>query len=583
MPQDAPETRDVVVDLAREVADLRARVCALERAVNPAAPASASDQLAATVAAVPAPTPAVAPALASGRPAASNLSAAVGRTLVALGGAFFLRSLTDSGTLPPLFGIAGGLLYGAAWLALADRAARQGRRLAASLHLLVSLLIVGPLLAETTVRLKLLAPAAAAVLLALLGLAQTHVAVRHGFRWFAALAATLTAALLAVLPVASGDLLPFVLALLAANAWLETAPWGERGLSLRWPFALAADLALGIVFLLALRPAGMPEGYVPLARGTAALLGLTLAALHLASAAARSLRGHHLLGGFEVVQGTLALAIGWTGALRATDEIGAALVGLAGLGLAAANYFIAFAVVERHAGHDRNFYAYATFGAVLALAGSHVLLSGAAQTAALAAFACASAALGVRFDRSTLRAHAALFFAATAAASGLPRAVAAGLTGRPDEPLQLGVALALAAGALCAYALARDGAVDGVRRMPLAVTEALLAIAGTGLVARALASLAPGDPGLGAAAATAAIALCALLLAAAAGRSGRPELRGLAIAWLVAGGVKLLVQDLPRGRPLTLFVAFACFGGALIVLPRLLSDGGGQAETDGAS
>jgi hypothetical protein len=33
--------------------------------------------------------------------------------------------------------------------------------------------------------------------------------------------------------------------------------------------------------------------------------------------------------------------------------------------------------------------------------------------------------------------------------------------------------------------------------------------------------------------------------------------------------VKLLLQDVPQGRPLTLTLAFACFGAALLVAPRL--------------
>jgi hypothetical protein len=33
--------------------------------------------------------------------------------------------------------------------------------------------------------------------------------------------------------------------------------------------------------------------------------------------------------------------------------------------------------------------------------------------------------------------------------------------------------------------------------------------------------------------------------------------------------IKLLAEDLPRGRPSTLFVALAVYGAALILAPRL--------------
>jgi hypothetical protein len=38
---------------------------------------------------------------------------------------------------------------------------------------------------------------------------------------------------------------------------------------------------------------------------------------------------------------------------------------------------------------------------------------------------------------------------------------------------------------------------------------------------------------------------------------------------LAIAGVKMVLEDLPRSRPATLFLAFALYGGALIVVPRL--------------
>jgi hypothetical protein len=39
---------------------------------------------------------------------------------------------------------------------------------------------------------------------------------------------------------------------------------------------------------------------------------------------------------------------------------------------------------------------------------------------------------------------------------------------------------------------------------------------------------------------------------------------------LVAVGVKLLFEDFPNGRPVTLFMALALVGGALILVSKLL-------------
>jgi hypothetical protein len=85
-----------------------------------------------------------------------------------------------------------------------------------------------------------------------------------------------------------------------------------------------------------------------------------------------------------------------------------------------------------------------------------------------------------------------------------------------------------------------------------------------------------GAPGAGADAGTVAtvrtavLALGALALAAM-GRTGAwMEARWLAWPVLAVTGVKILVEDLKWGRPATWVLAFALYGAALIVLPRLL-------------
>jgi len=91
------------------------------------------------------------------------------------------------------------------------------------------------------------------------------------------------------------------------------------------------------------------------------------------------------------------------------------------------------------------------------------------------------------------------------------------------------------------------------------------------LVAPALSS----TPGLGAGAGIVATARTSILAAAAlalawAGRQDRFREAGwLLYPVLVAGGLKLLLEDLPQSKPATLFLALALYGGALIAAPRL--------------
>jgi hypothetical protein len=93
-----------------------------------------------------------------------------------------------------------------------------------------------------------------------------------------------------------------------------------------------------------------------------------------------------------------------------------------------------------------------------------------------------------------------------------------------------------------------------------------------GVIALAL----PGAPGRAADAGVIATVRTSVLAAAAlalawTGRSERfRESSWLLYPVLAAGGLKLLVEDLPRSRPATLFIALALYGGALIVAPRLV-------------
>jgi hypothetical protein len=65
-----------------------------------------------------------------------------------------------------------------------------------------------------------------------------------------------------------------------------------------------------------------------------------------------------------------------------------------------------------------------------------------------------------------------------------------------------------------------------------------------------------------------------LLLAFLGGRGLFPEGRWLTYVVLIVGGLKLLVEDFPQGRPATLVLSLAVYGAALIVAPRWVRRGG---------
>jgi hypothetical protein len=61
---------------------------------------------------------------------------------------------------------------------------------------------------------------------------------------------------------------------------------------------------------------------------------------------------------------------------------------------------------------------------------------------------------------------------------------------------------------------------------------------------------------------------CALVCMPA--RLSRREYAWVAYAFLAMIALKVVVEDLPQGRPGTLFAAFAAYGAALIAIPRLV-------------
>ncbi|HEY3359041.1 MAG TPA: hypothetical protein VGQ83_37670, partial [Polyangia bacterium] len=85
------------------------------------------------------------------------------------------------------------------------------------------------------------------------------------------------------------------------------------------------------------------------------------------------------------------------------------------------------------------------------------------------------------------------------------------------------------------------------------------------------------DAGALAAVRTAALVAVALLCAGLGHGRRRLELVWATYVALGAAALKILVQDVPNGRPATLFLALGLFGGALIVAPRLVRRRAGEA------
>jgi hypothetical protein len=254
------------------------------------------------------------------------------------------------------------------------------------------------------------------------------------------------------------------------------------------------------------------------------------------------------------------------------------ITGGLGLLLAAACYAAAFRLVPREA--RRKLLLASTLALAFALGGSGLLLPPAARAVAWAALAPLLGWQALRRRRVTLGLHGASYALAAAAASGLLTAAAYAFVAPPATPwppLRPAAFLALAAAAvLGALPLPRPAPFwEPYRALTraLQLTVLVWGAAGTALhlVVPAVAGAAgPGcDPALLAMVRTAALSAVALLLGWISRRERFREARWLVYPTLLLAVLKLPFEDLPHGRPATLFVALALCGLAFIAAPRL--------------
>jgi hypothetical protein len=571
---------DRVATLEQQVRDLSATVLALERrlAALESRPATAEGDRVPDTASAKA---------AAGTEAAlrSDLTlitvlTLVGRTCLVLGGAYLLRALTDTGTLPRVGGTVLGVGYAVAWLGLAYRLDATGRRLVAPFYGVATALIAFPILYEATVYRNLLTPAGAALAMAgVTALAFVVAGVRRiqALAWIITLAGLVTAILLfaAMGPATSFG---FYLAFLGVcTLWLGySLDW----IWLRWPVAFVADVC---VLLLVGSVVGPWHTSDPVAVMS---LQLVMFAAYLISIAARTLWRSRDVVPFEVVQTVALLGVAFGGAVYIMESTGAGAtsLGLASLVFGAGSYGVAFAFVNWREGRWKNFTFYTSLAVVFTLAGVGLTAGADTQAIAWAGLAVVAAVLGYRYSAIAIGSHAAVYLVAAAVASGLLGAITDAFTASADHAwvgLSLPAWLVLAATAVCAAipVTTRGQSSGRYLRIPkVVVVVMLLAGVGAAVITYSIPMLsgrpaASGDPAVAAAIRSVVVGAAVLLLAFAGGRGLFPEGRWLMYVVLILGGIKLLVEDFPSGRPATLVFSMAVYGAALILAPRWVRRG----------
>ncbi|HET7753492.1 MAG TPA: hypothetical protein VFK85_06255 [Anaeromyxobacteraceae bacterium] len=503
--------------------------------------------------------------------------ALVGRTLLVLAGAFLLRALTESGAVPVWLGVTLGFAYAGTWIVMAYRVGRdEALRPSAGLHGVAAMMIGFPLLVEAATRFALLTPVLAAVVLTGLCGVALAVATRRDnepLAVFITFGALPTAVALAMMTGHLAPVIVFLVLLGVATLWLGyVLDWPHS----RWPVAVVVDVMLVMMALRVVRGSGVERP------GAALAVLILFMALYLASIAVRTLVLNRQVVAFEIAQTTALVAVGLGGAsyVAAAADSGAAALGIASIVLGIAAYAVAFTFVERRQRITANFYFYTSVAIVFVLGGTTFLLPRGALPFAWAALAVLVGVLSRSYRRLTLAAHAAVYAVCGALASGLPRQAAEATLESSDiawstatlESIVLVAAMGITAWLTGSPATASRTRVE---RVPRLLLVAALAVASASIVIGWLVPVAAGVPGVNASAGAVATVRTAVLvggvlLLAWIGRSDSwLEARWLAYPALVAIGLKMVLEDLPRSRPATLFLAFGLYGIALILVPRL--------------
>ncbi len=553
-------------DLVLQVQDLQQRVSKLEERLGPA---EATPK--AAVAAPPLP-----PTLFDLPP---NPVPVLGRMVLAIAGAYILRALTDWQVLPAAAGVAAGLVYAMVWLWVAARAPAKAK-FAAAVSCSTSMLIMAPLVWEATGRLNVMSPATSSAVLTAFALVALVLGSRTQHRIIGTIAGASSIVMAIVLLLVRDDIVPFTVALLFIAAATEFAAQRDLRPGSRAFAALAADVTVLLFSYLMSSPRGMPESWIPASLRTVLIVQLLLVLIYVGTAVTESVLRHKTLAFAEVAQTATALLIGIGGAVWVFKDHRAVMLslGIAALLGGMAFYGVSFLLLERD--NKWNFRALSTFGLLLVVAGIFLPFSRSEFwifSCACAVGCCWAARL---FALPTLGLHGAVYLLLGSAASSAttePLAALFALRAGPGEWLASVGVLVVAALSWAAIAGIPHTA-TGHRRNQISslalaahvawITAGLTVYAFQALWRRGFDGVTGGVPAdtLG----TVVLTGLSLSLAWLGTHWRRSELVWLLYGLMALCAYKLATRDFMNEHNLALVISLLCYGGALIVLPRLL-------------
>ena len=559
-------------DLPGVVEQLIARVEALERRVN----ALERKPAAATFPAEPRPAAAQAegpPRRTPANVAVESVSAfsVLGRAMLGIAGAYLLRAAAQSGLVSSAAAAALGIPYAIAWMVFAVRT-RAGAWFPATVYSATSGLILAPMLWELVFRFQILAPAAAAAVVAVYVSSGIVLAWRRNLTPVLWVANTTSVLIALSLQLATRSSLPSIAVLLLMLALAAFAESRNRAAGVRALNALAAAAAIWAAIYVYVNPPASRPDYPLFPPAVLMVPAFGFLVLCLGSVVHNTMVRGQRISALDIiltVMGFLLAAV----ALGAFGPPSALLYfGVLCLALAAAGYGAVYLIFDRSPA-PRNYRVFSIWSAALLLAGCTMALPDVAQAPCFGLAAVGASALGARFSRLALLLHGAVFLAAAAAISGLAAYIFHALAGAfPPAPSgSIYFAFLLVIG--CYAALPRSAQASW-QEQTLQFFTALIAICTAAafmvhaFMALTALRIQPGPHHL---AFFRTISVCAatLALAYAGARLDRAELTRIANVALVLMAVKLIAEDLRQGHLAYIAASIFFFALTLIAVPRL--------------
>jgi hypothetical protein len=558
-----------VEQLSERVRELERRVAALEGQPEIEIPAPAASE-----SAQPKTRPSETWQGFPGRSVPAGALPTFGKAVLAIAGAYLLRAVAESGTVPQLPVLVAAILYAGMWLVWAFRT-HAANRFASFTYAVTAAMILSPLLWESTVRFQILRPTfTAAVLVAfvVLALALAWRQSLQAIPWVATLAAVATALALII---ATRDLVPFTVGLLAVALAAEVIVCLGNWLSVRAVPAIAADFAVWLLVYLMTSPEGAPPDYRPIGATTITVLCLALLAIYGGSIGLRSFGLRHRLTIFEITQGVVVFVLAAFGILRASPGSAAAL-GVFFLLAAALCYWGALSWFTADA-QTRNRRVCATYAVALLLAGSLLLFPPGFQSPFLCLAAVTAAYLYIRTGKLSLGMHVSIYLAAAAILSGLLYLVGNALAGTVPRALDASAWVVAVSAGLC-YAIGSRSSTDRWKPRLLWIVPCVLVAGAVAALAVMLSVRLGSASGMLSASRlsvvrTVVICSVALILGFSGSRLKRAELLWVAYVAVAFGTLKLLFEDLRFGSAASLVASLLFYGLILILIPRLARSG----------